>query len=1090
MRFLILLALTIGITLSAVELPSGFQVSNNGVISFPGGNISFTVYAEAFRGACSSEKMQDVKSRDGEKKWELSGKCTLSGVSGTVSEQITTESPEKFTLDYSINMDAPVRTHLAFIDVRLFHPDVRYVVADGKELTLPLKENETLFRWTKKLTFILENGKTLTVFPSGVWYSNNSPHGSDSSSFRCEMRMESQRYFGSWRFLLGDIPQRSINLKQYANRDFKDDVANDDKGGWSDQGPGNDLRMIKPGKLKFGGINYDIIDADENNGNAVIALAGKKRTKTLPESMTITLPHDLNACGMSLLHATAWSLPEGTKTAEIIVEYADGSTSRHDLISERDIMNWWGQRSVPNARPAFSSWNIVCNVGLFASHFTLKRNDPRKLTLRLADPVKVRDSEDSMSTADIMWFIPAITFTELPVSFKTYSDKPIKITPGKEWIPLDFKSTTVAGSPLDFSFIADAPAGKYGAAKISPDGDIVFDNGKKIRLWGVNLCQEAICISKKNSDALAGRLVRCGYNAVRLHHYENRLISPNGKTSLELDPEKLDLFFYQIAALKKAGIYLNLDLYASREFKKGELPGEEGKLSLCRMKAMIALKREYQENFKEFCRRLLLEKNPYTGLSLAEDPALISVNIINEDNPDSWVPFALDLWEKEYAEECRKNPSLDPHPSVLNRDFLEFVYIKKQLPFYQEIIRFCKEELGLKAHLTSLSMGSEQHLALVTRYFDWIDKHCYFAHPVPLRAGSQVPNAPSHPGSPLKSFGQPSPFEIMITRYAGKPFGATEWTFGFPNQFRHEGTVMFAAYAALQNWDEFFRFQWACGPWNLNDALMVCSAFDAASDPVMQLSDRIASVLFVRGDVKSAQNKYLWIVPKNILSSASKEPLMPDARFQALGRIAQIGIAVEGDRIPDGWIVYKGPDSVLPEDQKLLARAVAEQHAVSSTGEIDLDANNQCLRIVSPRTEVLSGTSGSLSGKNLSMTKLSGPQTLAAISLDKAALPESTNIVLIHMADVQNSNAEFNNELMLIQQTWGELPLCVKRQSAEVSIRTGQNFKVTALGPDGDIRGEIAATYSNGILSFKVDTGAFAGGVMAYHLSPAGKTEK
>ena len=388
----------------------------------------------------------------------------------------------------------------------------------------------------------------------------------------------------------------------------------------------------------------------------------------------------------------------------------------------------------------------------------------------------------------------------------------------------------------------------------------------------------------------------------------------------------------------------------------------------------------------------------------------------------------------------------------------------------------------MKALLTSLAMENLQYLALPSRQFDWIDKHCYFAHPGKALPGQTglIPNAPGQIGSPIASFGRPSPCEIMVSQYDGKPFGCTEFNFCYPNRYRHEGTALFAAYAALQGWDSIYRFQWSCGPWNINDKKMVCSPFDAASDPVMQLSDRIATALFLRGDAAAAKNSYVWLVPKNCFSRNTA--LTTDADFNQLGLVARIAVAMEGDAIPEGWIIYKNKQSILPEDRKRLDEILANRRAVSSTGEIELNADAHTLRILTPKTEVLSGDSGELKGKCLSASSLSGSQTIAAISRDNKPLEQSRDILLIHLTDVQNQEARFNNETMSIQETWGKLPLMLRKETAQISFRTGTPLKVTALGPDGDARGEITPEFKNGILSFQADPGAFTGGVMAYHL--------
>ena len=47
---------------------------------------------------------------------------------------------------------------------------------------------------------------------------------------------------------------------------FADSVANDRKGGWTDQGPDNDLRIFPVGRHCYGPAVFDVIDPSTNNG--------------------------------------------------------------------------------------------------------------------------------------------------------------------------------------------------------------------------------------------------------------------------------------------------------------------------------------------------------------------------------------------------------------------------------------------------------------------------------------------------------------------------------------------------------------------------------------------------------------------------------------------------------------------------------------------------------------------------------------------------------------------------------------------------------------------------------------------------------
>ena len=136
-----------------------------------------------------------------------------------------------------------------------------------------------------------------------------------------------------------------------------------------------------------------------------------------------------------------------------------------------------------------------------------------------------------------------------PVSFAaepaSTNQEPITITAGPDWIPLEITLDIEAGSALDFSQLGfvDAPAGKHGRVIARSDGRFAFEQTPDIprRFYGVNLCFGAHYLSHAEADRLAERLVRLGYNALRIHHYERDLVQRQGQTP-RMNPDRHDQF--------------------------------------------------------------------------------------------------------------------------------------------------------------------------------------------------------------------------------------------------------------------------------------------------------------------------------------------------------------------------------------------------------------------------------------------------------------------------------------------------------------------------------------------------------------------
>jgi hypothetical protein len=119
-------------------------------------------------------------------------------------------------------------------------------------------------------------------------------------------------------------------------------------------------------------------------------------------------------------------------------------------------------------------------------------------------------------------------------------DVPVTIEAGTDWVALDVDLDIVPGSALDFSGMGftDPPAGKHGWVIAREDGTFAFEEEPDTprRFYGVNFCFGAQYVTHEQSDRIAERLQRLGYNSIRLHHYEGELVSPQtGLTSIAID---------------------------------------------------------------------------------------------------------------------------------------------------------------------------------------------------------------------------------------------------------------------------------------------------------------------------------------------------------------------------------------------------------------------------------------------------------------------------------------------------------------------------------------------------------------------------
>lgn len=174
----------------------------------------------------------------------------------------------------------------------------------------------------------------------------------------------------------------------------------------------------------------------------------------------------------------------------------------------------------------------------------------------------------------------------------------------------------------------DKPAGATGFVTV--DGGHLKADGRRLRLLGVNIVFGSTAPAHDEADALARRLAPFGINIVRFHHMDSSP-APRGilqQDRLTLDPDMMDRVDYFISALKREGIYTDLNLHVGRSYPgMGDIwPGGPPYWKDVDLfyPPMIALQQDY-------ARALLTHRNPYTGNRYVEEPAVAIVEINNED---------------------------------------------------------------------------------------------------------------------------------------------------------------------------------------------------------------------------------------------------------------------------------------------------------------------------------------------------------------------------------------------------------------------------------------------------------------------------
>lgn len=152
------------------------------------------------------------------------------------------------------------------------------------------------------------------------------------------------------------------------------------------------------------------------------------------------------------------------------------------------------------------------------------------------------------------------------------------------------------GGVTDCSSLIDAPAGKHGFTRI--EGQHFVNDAGRIRFNGVNMARLHYF-----------DLVQYRFREIR----EKGILVDDG-TLLTFDAEQQDKFDYLVYQLKKHGVYVNVNLLVGRRFKDRN-----------------GFDPDIQQKEIDYAQALFAHVNPYTCLSLVDDPAMALVELNNEN---------------------------------------------------------------------------------------------------------------------------------------------------------------------------------------------------------------------------------------------------------------------------------------------------------------------------------------------------------------------------------------------------------------------------------------------------------------------------
>ena len=914
--------------------------------------------------------------------------------------------------------------------------------------------------------------------------------------YLCLSQSKGTAWFDDVSAARGGRPPRSfqpLDVAAACTTGFRDDVAGDGKGGWTDQGD-NDMRNLPTGDVRFRSIPFRIIDPARNQGRSCIVLKGRGR-ETAPTTATIAVGRTCET--LYFLHACAWAR-KGAKVGHYELAYADGSTRRVPLVADREITDWWTPHDTRECAVGWEGANAKsAAVGLNIFPFANPKPAVAIQSIRFVSagtgPVPLLVA---VTTADG----PAV-LTDMPIRYE--------FTDTAGWYPFTFPLDDVNLDSIDLTGLLDAPAGKHGFISVRPDGHFHFADGTRARFFGTNVGGRSAFPEKADAPRIAERLAKYGVNLLRIHAIDGQwgpLIDYKRGDSRHFRPDMFDRLDFFVAELEKRGIYIYLDMLDYRRFMPADGVADADKFEhgwRNSIKGATIFNDRLIELQKEFATAFFTHRNPYTGLRYTDDPAVAVVEITNENSVFYFRNTVLTLpvfitelkarWNRWLLErygtraglakawtnangECALLPDEDPakgsvvlpmkhlyqdpataplvgerSPARVNAMTRFFFDIERR--YYGEI-RTHLHKIGIKVPIT----GTNQTFCPASVYADavndFMSRNNYWQHPnvhakpfFTFRNLSVLSSDLAKASNPITN--------IASSTVVGKPMISPEFNWPWPIQYRAECLPMMAAYACLQDWDGLLFFAY-------RPTGQTLEWFCNQSDPVRWGTFPAAALLFHRNDVAVAKNTIHvgWSEAETFTGRRSHREARRSA-FRHLTYISKVRNAFFKQKYEGKARLVRGATFVPPDQARL----------VSDTGELTVDSDRHLFTIDTARTKAAVGFLGALGRIELGGVTVECKTPFAAIlvtSLDGKPIGQARRLLVTAVARAENTGQAYYRNHSSVPER-GRVPVLVEPVRARVTLRVPGAATVHALDPTGKRSAPLPASVANGTLDIRLD---------------------
>ena len=710
-------------------------------------------------------------------------------------------------------------------------------------------------------------------------------------------------------------------------------------------------------------------------------------------------------------------------------------------------------------------------------------------------------------------------------------ERPVRYLPDDTWKAVNTDKLHIRpGSALDLSGQIEAPAGKYGRARLGADGLIEFEKrqGKAVRFHGFSSgIPEEIWRGgserefRVKADRYAAAVRRQGYNLFRMHGLDGWIMYGTSE-NMKFSPRYLDRWDYLIAAFKREGIYvqcviLSFGLYQSEQNFRSTFE----KRNMHKMLFHMGNRFE-RERFRAAAEKLLNHVNPYTGLAWKDEPAIAFVEYYNEAflgvgrYAEAAVRFPEDhkrvlaVWNRWLR---RRKPELHSRVEPVEIPAASDPLFNDYARFLEERIsetnRWCEKAVRKAGYsgLTTQNSSFQLHaLAAGWETLQVVDNHIYFCHPSDWDNPGSVVGQSSAAGEAASYFRS-----LVAGRLAGRPQLVGEFNFCFWNSWQHEAALVFNAYAAYQN---FSGLAIHSDPVPAQGGNYSIQTFSSGTNPVLRAAQFLSNMFFLRGDITPSPHLVTLNVPPDYLHAGTNGmdavsgeqsklallcgfgvafpglPAYPGAAaWKAELGIAPVGSAyveshgwhvsvadrTDRSRYLDGMVAELKRRGILaPENISVPSKGVFQ----SDTGELTLRARENLVKAVTPRTEAVTLRKGRSEQLGiLRIESVSADACIGLTSIDNLPLVRSRRMVLVCATEMVNTGMELTaGHARLVKLGVGPGLMRTGGFEFSVSGKNADGWKLYALNLVGERTEALPLQAENGRLVIRLDTARLKNG--------------